>query len=313
MRLINAGPSSGTSKAVELGGPTSSHPTMLKGHDETVYLDGARFWLMSMAMAIMMFLTNLEVPVVTTALVAITDDLQGFDSTGWVVASYLLGYVAVIVICAKFSDILGRKFMFLFSTALFIVFSAACSASQTILQLIIFRALQGVGGGGCFSLCTIMVIEIVPPEKYAKYVANITVVNALALLLGPIVGGAIASRINWRWIFIIKSVSPGHVCLFSCSVGMGAGAQFRMIGSAMILAISTSVFNGYARPQLQALLGSSDTNALTQLTSLPQALQEEVRYALSEAYNRQNIVLCASAAMQIPASLLMWKREQVVI
>lgn len=97
------------------------------------------------------------------------------------------------------------------------------------------------------------------------------------------------------------------------AVGIGAGAQFRMIGSAMILAISTSVFNGYTRPQLQALLGTSDTNALTQLASLPQALQEEVRYALSEAYNRQNIVLCISAAMQIPASLLMWKRKQVVI
>lgn len=69
---------------------------------------------------------------------------------------------------------------------------------------IVFRALQGIGGGGCFSLCTIFIIEIVPPEKYTKYVSNISVVTALALLLGPIVGGAIAATISWRWIFIIK-------------------------------------------------------------------------------------------------------------
>ncbi|OTA64073.1 putative multidrug resistance protein fnx1 [Hypoxylon sp. EC38] len=494
-----------------------------------------------------MFMTNLEVPVVTTAVVAITKDLQGFDSAGWIVASYLLGYVGVIVICAKFSDILGRKFIFLLSTAIFIIFSAACSASQTIVQLIVFRAFQGVGGGGCFSLCTIMVIEIVPPEKYAKYVANITIVNALALLAGPIVGGAIAAQISWRWIFIInvpiampafliaflaiprdfpyqgqpnrqpKSVKealskstlnrvdiPGTILILfatlaltaafeeadekfpwksayvitlliasgffwialilweryvtlsdnvrepvlpwtffsnrqmlgillnfaflggptiismflipqrfqliyntsslnagvylipftitiplgtifasiiagklkvppvyiilagSClqivgfsllstlpstleippriygyeiitgwgcgmnfsllfvmipfvnekqyhAVGMGAGAQFRMIGSTMILAIATSVFNGYARSHLQAITGSSDTNALSQLSLLHPDVQEQVRYALSEAYNRQNLVLCASAAMQIPASLLMWKKKQVVI
>lgn len=94
----------------------SDVPAMLKGQDGTVYLKGARFWGMSMAyvtdpcpfrrrnssayyepnsMATMMFLTNLEIPVVTTALVAITDDLQGFNSTGWVVASYLLGYVGL--------------------------------------------------------------------------------------------------------------------------------------------------------------------------------------------------------------------------
>ncbi|OTA92494.1 hypothetical protein M434DRAFT_396376 [Hypoxylon sp. CO27-5] len=97
------------------------------------------------------------------------------------------------------------------------------------------------------------------------------------------------------------------------AVGMGAGAQFRMIGSTMILAIATSVFNGYARSHLQAITGSSDTNALSQLNLLHPDVQEQVRYALSEAYNRQNLVLCASAAMQIPASLLMWKKKQVVI
>lgn len=110
----------------------------------------------------MMFMVNLEVPVVVTALVAITNDLGGFDSVGWVVSSYLLGYVgscldvssipllercsrfciAVIVIFAKFSDIFGRKLVFMLSTAIFIIFSAACSAAQTIVQLYVPSSLS---------------------------------------------------------------------------------------------------------------------------------------------------------------------------
>ncbi|KAI0006766.1 putative multidrug resistance protein fnx1 [Xylariaceae sp. FL0662B] len=482
------------------------------GQDSIVYIHGPQFWFISIAIAIMMFLTNMEVPVVTTALVAITDELGGFDTVGWVVASYLLGYVAVIVIFAKFSDIFGRKLVFLLSTALFIIFSAACSASQTIVQLVVFRAFQGIGGGGCFSLCTIMIIEIVPPDKYTQYVSNISVVNALALLLGPIVGGAISSHASWRWIFIInvpiavpvfvvaflviprdfphqsqpnhqpKGIKylmakstldridiPGttlillatlaltaifeeadkqfpwrsafvitlltvsgllwitlafwerHVTLsnkrfqlvyglsslnagvrlipftitiafgsifsstiagklkvpplymlltgsylqmlrfallgtlpttpdipariygfevitgWGCgmsfsllfvmipfvnekryhAVGMGGGAQFRMMGSAMILAIATSVFNTYALPHLQAILGVSDSDSLilsgAALASLPRGLQEGVRKILAEGYNRQILVLCVSASLQIPSLLLMWKRKQMVI
>ena len=72
---------------------------------------------------------------------------------------------------------------------------------------IIFRAFQGVGGGGCFSLCTILTIELVPPEKYTQYVTGISVSVTLALLLGPIAGGAVAANTDWRWIFIIKYAS----------------------------------------------------------------------------------------------------------
>ena len=69
---------------------------------------------------------------------------------------------------------------------------------------IVFRAFQGLGGGGCFSLSTVMVTELVPPEKYTKYVSYMSIVTTLALLLGPIIGGAIAAGTTWRWIFIIK-------------------------------------------------------------------------------------------------------------
>jgi MFS family permease len=69
---------------------------------------------------------------------------------------------------------------------------------------IVFRAFQGIGGGGCYSICTIIMMEVVPPEKYTKYVSYINITSALALLLGPIIGGAIAANTTWRWIFLIK-------------------------------------------------------------------------------------------------------------
>ncbi|KAI1330226.1 putative multidrug resistance protein fnx1 [Xylariaceae sp. FL0255] len=163
-----------------------------EGEPEIVYFEGLRLSLICTAIAIMMFLVNLKVPVVITALV---------------VSAYLLGYFGVIVINAKFSDIFSRKIVLLASIVVFIIFSAACAAAQTIIQLIVFRGFQGVGGGGCWSLATIFVTELVPLEKYPTFVANVSIVNALALLLGPIIGGAIASHTTWRWIFIIKSES----------------------------------------------------------------------------------------------------------
>lgn len=99
----------------------------------------------------------------------------------------------------------------------------------------------------------------------------------------------------------------------SLAIGLAAGSQFRFIGSSMILAISSSVFNSYARSRLRDL-GIEDPDALSFiLPSLPNALQEQVRLTLAEGYDRQTIVLCVSSALQIPASLLMWKKKPVIV
>ncbi|KAG8409226.1 hypothetical protein J3458_019343 [Metarhizium acridum] len=116
-------------------GVTSRSGSLRSAEVSVEYIQGPRFRFICVAIATMMFITNMEIPVLITALIAITTDLGGFDDVSWVVSSYLLGYVAVIIIFAKFSDIFGRKPIFLLSTATFIIFSAACSASQTLTQL----------------------------------------------------------------------------------------------------------------------------------------------------------------------------------
>lgn len=173
---------------------------------ETVdsYIKGLRLHLITAALCMCLFLTNLEIPIVVTALVGITNDLGGFQQTSWIVAAYLLGYVGVLIIFSKLSDIFGRKSFLLIAIAIFVIFSAACGAAQTIQQLIVFRAFQGIGGAGNYSLCSVIFLELVPREKYAKYTSSVSVVYCLSLLLGPIFGGVISQSSTWRWVFLLN-------------------------------------------------------------------------------------------------------------
>ncbi|KAI9036876.1 MFS general substrate transporter [Aspergillus affinis] len=160
------------------------------------------------------YLTSLRLHLVTAA---ITSDIGGQDKVYWIIASYMIGYVGVLVISAKFSDIFGRKSCLLAAVLIFIVFSGACGGSQTIEQLIVFRAFQGVGGAGNYSLCAAVVLELVPPEKYASYTSGMSVVCAISLLLGPIFGGAI-SESAWRWVFLLNvppAALAGLVLIFT--------------------------------------------------------------------------------------------------
>ncbi|KAF2971311.1 hypothetical protein GQX73_g2265 [Xylaria multiplex] len=190
------------------------------------YLQGLRLWVVAVAQALMLFITVLEVPVVSTALIPIVDELGEFYNVNWIVNGYLLGYVAVMVVFPKFSDIFGRKPVFLLSIMLFLIFSAACSAAQTMTQLIIFRALQGLGGGGSYSMGMVLVTEPVPRKDYPKYMSLLSIVTCLGLLLGPIIGGAIAAHTTWRWIFIIN-VPVAVVGLLCAAVSMPRDFPFQ--------------------------------------------------------------------------------------
>ncbi|KAI1192552.1 major facilitator superfamily domain-containing protein [Nemania serpens] len=168
---------------------------------------------------VMMFMVTFEIPVVATSIIAITDDLGGADNSSWLLTSYLLGYVAIIVISSKLSDIYGRRPLYVSCIVVFLLASVACSAAQTTTQLIVFRAFQGLGGGGCYSLGTIITMDLVPAAQYTSATARLSVCVSLGLLLGPVIGGVISAKTTWWWIFIVN-VPVATICLGLVLMGM---------------------------------------------------------------------------------------------
>ncbi|KUJ13244.1 MFS multidrug transporter-like protein [Mollisia scopiformis] len=146
----------------------------------------------------------MESSIVSTSIVTITNELKGFDKSAWVFNSFLLAYSGLMIIWAKLSDIFGRKPLLLLSLFLFIVFSGACGASRTLVQLIIFRCLQGIGASGIFSLVVLIFYELVPPRKWPMYTAMNTLVVTCSLTFAPIFGGLINIHGLWRWIFLLN-------------------------------------------------------------------------------------------------------------
>lgn len=110
----------------------------------------------------------------------------------------------MIIIWGKVSDIFGRKQATLATTFIFTLFSAGCGASQTLTQLVVNRVFQGIGAAGCVSMALTIAYEMVPKGQYPSIAAKLTTASALGALAGPIIGGAVAEKATWRWVFLLK-------------------------------------------------------------------------------------------------------------
>ncbi|KKZ61200.1 hypothetical protein EMCG_04155 [[Emmonsia] crescens] len=139
-------------------------------------------------------------------------DNEASNHLAELVTSYLLTYTGFLVVYAKFGDVFGRKSMFLLALALFTLFSILCGATNDVVELIIFRAFQGMGASGIYSMIMVITPNLVPQEKYGKYLAIIASVFAISSILGPILGGVISTNSAWRWIFLLNGPA-GCVCI----------------------------------------------------------------------------------------------------
>lgn len=157
-----------------------------------------------------MFLAALDQTIVSTAIRTIADDLQGFSIQAWATTAYLITSTISTPLYGKLSDMFGRKQFFLFAIAIFIVGSALCGIAQNMYELAAFRALQGLGAGGLFSLALAIVGDIVPPRERAKYQGYFLAVFGTSSVLGPVLGGFFAGAdsvlgiTGWRWVFWIN-------------------------------------------------------------------------------------------------------------
>ena len=151
-----------------------------------------------------LLLAALDQTIVSTALPTIVGEFGGLDHLSWVVTAYLLASTASMPLWGKVSDQLGRRVTFQAAIVTFLVGSVLCGAAQDMTSLIVFRAVQGLGGGGLLSLTFVIVGDIVPPRQRGRYAGYLTGVFAFASVAGPLIGGFFVDELNWRWIFYIN-------------------------------------------------------------------------------------------------------------
>lgn len=168
---------------------------------------------------ITLLLAALDQTIVATALPRIVSDLGGITQYSWVFTAYMLTSTVTVPLYGKLGDVYGRKNLFLFAIVVFLLGSALCGAATDMTQLVVFRAIQGIGAGGLFPLSLAVIGNIVPPRDRGRWQGLIGAVFAASSILGPAVGGFIVDNTTWRWVFLVN-LPIGGLALLVISITM---------------------------------------------------------------------------------------------
>ncbi|KAF4507046.1 hypothetical protein G6O67_005722 [Ophiocordyceps sinensis] len=210
-----------------------------------------RFWLLSVGVCLGLFLSMIDSTIVATSLYSIGAEFDTVDSVNWVALAYTLAYLGCAVTFASFSDVIGRRNAFVVAYVIFFCFSLACGFAQNLPQLIAFRAFQGIGGSGLYSL-TMIILPEVCPHQLRQYIGSIIgIVIAGSGALGPVLGGLLTHYGRWRWVFWVN----GPIGFVSLTIFLStwpkadqlptiqrhSGKDFDYAGSVLVIAASVLV------------------------------------------------------------------------
>ncbi|ABS04010.1 drug resistance transporter, EmrB/QacA subfamily [Kineococcus radiotolerans SRS30216 = ATCC BAA-149] len=163
-----------------------------------------RIWIIFSALIAGMFLSSLDQTIVGTAMPTIVGNLGGVEHQAWITSAYLLATTIVMPIYGKFGDVLGRRRLFLIAIAVFTLASIGCAFATDFWTFVLFRAAQGLGGGGMMILSQAIIADIVPAAERGKYLGPLGAVFGLSAIGGPLLGGFFVDHLSWRWAFYIN-------------------------------------------------------------------------------------------------------------
>ena len=224
--------------------------------DSDGYLTHRQILVVMGGLMVGLFLSALDQSIVGTALPRITSELGGLDKLSWVVTAYLLTATASTPLWGKISDLYGRRLLFQVAIVTFLVGSLLAGFSQDINQLIVFRAIQGLGGGGLMALAMATIGDVVPPRERGRYQGYFAAVFGTSSVLGPVLGGWFADGPGWEWIFFVN-IPIGLVALVVTSAALKIPHVRRdhsidYLGAAVVVASVTSLllYTAWAGPEL---------------------------------------------------------------
>jgi EmrB/QacA subfamily drug resistance transporter len=156
------------------------------------------------ALVLVLLLASLDQTIVSTALPTIVGEIGGLTHLSWIVTAYLLSTTVVVPLYGKLGDVFGRRIVLQTAIVIFLIGSALCGLAQNLPELIAFRIVQGLGGGGLIVTAIAVVGDIVPPRQRGRYQGFFGGVFGISTVIGPLVGGFIVDHLSWRWIFYIN-------------------------------------------------------------------------------------------------------------